>query len=213
MIEQHKMNYSNSNRFDNRSVDTFKQQIKFSTLLESYFFYQWIDRCKASKDVCIANPKDNGIDNTGEFIESGKTSGADYMIDIKYRSKNIRNLPIEIKWVPTYGKLTLKVGDLKGYIRERAAILFVYNSSKLDVDLRIPKDYDIQKHIVKIESISKQLRWGIMLPDDVCNLLDFASKNSMIKPIHYMGGKPGIVINQSDFAKWFKEEQWTKEGK
>lgn len=208
---QHKMSYSN--RFDNRSVDVFKKQIKFSTILESYFFHKWIEHCEYSKDISIANPRDNGVDNTGEFIESGKTSGADYMVDIKYQSQDLKNLPIEIKWVPTYGKLTLKVGDLKGYIREKAAILFVYNSSKLDDDLRIPKDYDIQKHIVKIESISEQLRWGIMLPDDVCNLLDFASKNSMVKPIHYMGGKPGIVINQSDFTKWFKEEQWITEVK
>jgi hypothetical protein len=201
-----------SNRFDNRSIDTFKQQIKFSTMLENYFFFKWIENCN-SKRISVKNPRNNGVDNTGEFVEKGKTSGADYIVDLKYNSCPINDMPIEIKWVPTYGKLTLKVGDLKAYIREKAAILFIYPSEKINLDLKIPKDYDLDKHISKIESIKDKLRWGIMTPVTVKDFFDYAIKNNMIQPIHYMGGKPGVVLNQSVFSEWFEEELWVnKEG-
>jgi len=198
-----------SNRFDNRSVDTFKKHIKFSTKLESYFFNKWLEICDNLNHVTVSNPRNNGVDNSGKFIAKGKTSGADYMVDFEYLDSRVQNMPIEIKWVPTYGKLTLKEGDLKAYIREKAAILFIYNAEQNDIDLRIPKDYNLKKHIQLIESIQNNLRWGIMEPSKVKDFYAFAQKNNMIEKIHYMGGKPGIVLKQSEFSNWFVEEEWT----
>jgi hypothetical protein len=200
-----------SYRFDNRSVDEFKKHIKFSTLLENYFFTRWVKSCERLDHVRIENPRDNGVDNTGEFIEKGKTSGADYMVNFNYRGVEIKDMPLEVKWVPTYGKLTLKIGDLKAYIRENAAILFIYNAKKSKIDLRIPKkDYNFDKHIGLIESVENQLKWGVMIPQNVKNLLDFAIKYDKVKNINYMGGKPGIVINQNEFSDWFFEENWSQ---
>ena len=198
-----------SNRFDNRSIDEFKKQIKFSTLLESYFFNGWIEACKNNKEVTPLNPRNNGVDNSGEFIESGNTAGADYLVDLQYGNTNMKDLPLEVKWVPSYGKLTLKENDLKAYIRESAGILFIYSSEKINIDMRLPKNnYDFDGHIKKIESIQDKLRWGIMFPENVRNILDKFRASGRIKPIYYMGNKPGIVLQQSEFSDWFKEEPW-----
>jgi len=195
-------------RFDNRSVDTFKKDIKFSTLLEKFFFEEWINSCTYSNNIVISNPRNNGVDNSGDFIEKGSTSGADYMIDIEYNGFNQKDLPIEIKWVPTYGKLTLKNGDLKAYLREDAAILFIYTGEKVKENLKKPKDYNLTEHINLIQSISDKLRWSIMLPEQVKSFYRYAESNNMIKPIPYMGNKPGVILHQQDFSKWFKEEKW-----
>jgi hypothetical protein len=196
-----------SHRFDYRSIDTFKKQIKFSTQLEKYFFQKWLDVCDNLPHITVQNPRNNGVDNDGEFVAAGVTSGADYMVDLVYGKKRYSDVPIEIKWVPTFGKLTLKVGDLKAYIREGAAILFIYTKSS-QVDLRLPKDYDLEKHINKIESVQNDLCWGIMTPDKVKVFLSQAKENGLIQNVHYMGGKPGIVLNQDEFHKWFKQEKW-----
>ena len=198
-----------SNRFDNRSIDEFKKQIKFSTLLESYFFNGCIEACKNNKEVSPSNPRNNGVDNSGEFIESGNTAGADYLVDLQYGNADMKDLPLEVKWVPSYGKLTLKENDLKAYIRESAGILFIYSSEKINIDMRLPKNnYDFDGHIKKIESIQDKLRWGIMFPENVRNILDKFRASGRIKPIYYMGNKPGIVLQQSEFSDWFKEEPW-----
>lgn len=198
-----------SNRFDNRSIDEFKKQIKFSTLLESYFFNGWIEACKNNKEVSPSNPRNNGVDNSGEFIESGNTAGADYLVDLQYGNADMKDLPLEVKWVPSYGKLTLKENDLKAYIRESAGILFIYSSEKINIDMRLPKNnYDFDGHIKKIESIQDKLRCGIMFPENVRNILDKFRASGRIKPIYYMGNKPGIVLQQSEFSDWFKEEPW-----
>lgn len=194
-------------RFDNRTVKVFKKDIYFGTQLEKYFFNRWLTLCKSLDYINVTNPRDNGIDNEGEFIEKGKTSGADYIIDLSYGSTNLINMPLEIKWVPTFGKLTLKTGDLKGYIREQAAILFIYTSAKM-ASLRRPKDYNLERHIDAIESITNTLRWGIMLPNKVKDFLEESKKNKQIQPIFYMGNKPGIILKQNDFGKWFQEERW-----
>ena len=75
--------------------------------------------------------------------------------------------------------------------------------------MRLPKNnYDFDGHIKKIESIQDKLRWGIMFPENVRNILDKFRASGRIKPIYYMGNKPGIVLQQSEFSDWFKEEPW-----
>lgn len=194
-------------RFDYRSVDTFKKDVYFATQLEKYFFNKWLEICETLDYIHVVNPRDNGVNNDGEFIASGNTSGADYLVDINYHSLEMIDMPIEVKWVPTFGKFTLKVGDLKAYIRENAGILFIYPSEKT-INLRKPKDYDLTKHLQKIESISQILKWSLMSPDQVKHFLEYAEEHNKIEKISYMGYKPGIILHQDKFKNWFTEEKW-----
>ncbi len=197
-------------RFDNRSKSTFKKDIYFSTKLEKYFFDKWVDIFRKKKTVRLENPRDNGCGNDGEFIAKGNTAGADYMVDIQNHPKRTmkKDHPLEIKWVPTAGKFTLKENDLKAYIREGASILFIYNSVRCGTDMRKPKDYDLEKHVRLIESKADQIKWGIMWSQKVKEFYSHAKENNLIQPIYYMGGKQGVVLKQEDFDKWFTQEGW-----
>jgi|TARA_R110000744_G_scaffold248035_6_gene364491 hypothetical protein len=206
-----------SNRFDNRSVSTFKKDIYFGTQLEKYFFSEWLRVCEDNPDITIADWDNNGVDNDGGFIASGNTAGADYKVTGSFRPhkaavvgfESFKDHPLEVKWVPTAGKFTLKEGDLKSYIKEGASILFIYNSVRCGTDLRKPKDYDLERHIKLVESKSQQIRWGIMWADKVKEFYDNAKENNLIEPIHYMGGKQGVVLKQEDFNNWFIVEEWS----
>ena len=199
-------------RFDNRSVGTFKKDIKFGTMLEKYFFDQWLQRC-VNHGFYISKWSDNGCGNDGEFIASGNTAGADYSITgvVKPESQvlaTLNNEPLEIKWVPTAGKFTLKENDLKAYVKEEANILFIYNSINCGTDLRKPKDYDFDRHVKLIESKQHQIKWGIMWAGKVKSFYTNAKLNSLFKSIKYMGNKSGIILQQNDFKYWFKEYKW-----
>lgn len=185
-----------STRFDNRSVSTFKKDIKFGTMLEKYFFHQWLEMAKFYDDEITW--EDNGCGNDGEFIAKGNTAGADYKVN---------DVPMEIKWVPTAGKFTLKENDLKAYIREGADILFIYNTGS--ANLRKPKDYDLDRHIALIEDNASDIRWGIMYQCDVKRLYLNAKENDLFKPIYYMGNKSGVVLKSKDFHNYFVEKEWT----
>jgi hypothetical protein len=183
-----------SNRFDNRSVSTFKKDIKFGTMLEKYFFNKWI----SIVGIQDKDWSDNGCGNDGEFIAKGNTAGADY---------RVYNQPLELKWVPTAGKFTLKENDLKAYIREGADILFIYNTGR--AQLRKPKDYDLDRHIKLIEQNESDILWGIMQHEKVVKLYNDAKENDLFRPINYMGGKSAIVLKSKDFDKYFVERKWT----
>ncbi len=192
-----------SNRFDHRSKDTFKKDIKFGTLLEKYFFNKWLD-VAWNQGFDIHSHSSNGIDNDGEYIEEGvNTAGADYKVSMSYQNQHCDNLPVEVKWVPTSGKLTLKRNDLKAYSKEGAAVLFILNmgSSKL----KKPADYDLQNHIKKIESSEKDIRWGIMMPEKIDKIL---SLHERFEPIWYMGNKIGIIIKEQEYNKFFNLRNW-----
>lgn len=203
-----------SNRFDNRSKDAFKKQIKFSTMLEKYFFNKWLDIVKDTGIITVSSWEDNGCGNDGEFIAKGNTAGADYKISGSMSSgygldAELKDEPLEVKWVPTAGKFTLKEGDLKAYIKEGASILFIYNSVNCGTNLRLPKeDYNLAEHIKKIESKADQIKWGVMWSPKVEQFYNHAKDNDLIKPIYYMGGKQGVVLQQNDFDKWFTQEEW-----
>jgi hypothetical protein len=194
-------------------VSTFKKDIYFSTKLEKYFFNKWLEITKSSDKISISSWDDNGCGNDGEFIPKGNTAGADYKITGTISNDNgldaaVEDEPLEIKWVPTAGKFTLKENDLKSYIREGASILFIYNSVRCGTDMRKPKDYDFDRHIKLVESKSQQIKWGIMWSPKVEQLYNHAKENNLFRSINYMGGKSGIVLKQSDFPQWFQEEDW-----
>jgi hypothetical protein len=188
------------NRFDNRSVSTFKKDIKFGTMLEKYFFETWVGNVNhvyTGLDFNIDSWENNGCGNDGEFIASGNTAGADYKVN---------DVPLEVKWVPTAGKLTLKRDDMRAYSNEKAAILFIYNTGK--ANLRKPKDYDLERHIKLVESQSQHIRWGVMSAKNVAFLHDDWGKHKEYKPIPYMGNKMGKVIKSEDFHQYFVEREW-----
>jgi len=185
-----------SSRFDNRSVSTFKKDIMFGTMLEKYFFERWLEIAKTIDPNLTW--EDNGCGNDGEFIAKGNTAGADYKVN---------NVPLELKWVPTAGKFTLKENDLKAYIREGANILFIYNTG--NAKLRKPKDYDLDRHIELIEQNESDIRWGIMRGCGVHELYNYAKETDLFRPINYMGGKSAVVLKSKDFNKYFVEREWT----
>lgn len=194
------------NRFDYRSKETFKKDIAFATALENYFFTTWTNKFANSDNIVLVNWNDNGCGNDGKFIKSGSsTFGADFIVSMFYNHKYYDNLPLEMKWVPTAGKFTLKRNDLAAYVKEKAAILFVYNTNNCGIDMRKPKDYNLDTHIKRIEKKSKDLKWGIMFPETVENILSLSNR---FKPIHYMGGKQGIVIRDSEFNDFFDQHNW-----
>ena len=197
-------------RFDNRSKDDFKKHIKFTTQVEKYFFNKWLEICRDRSDIIIYNWQDNGIGNDGEYVATGtNTSGADYIVDMNYDGSHT-NLPLEMKWVPTAGKFTLKVNDLKAYIKEEAAILFIYNAEHCGTNLRTPKHYDIDRYIKLLESKQHQFKWGIMWPHNVEAILEDFKSAGRVKKIAYMGHKSGIIIDQEEFNLWFTEEDWIR---
>ena len=112
-----------SKRFDHRTKDTFKKDIKFGTGMEAYWWEKLVSYADDSSFLTIDDWEDNGCGNDGEFIASGNTAGADYLADLYYRGGHYKELPIEIKWVPTAGKFTLKEADLRAYVTEGASIL------------------------------------------------------------------------------------------
>ena len=153
----------------------------------------------------------NGCGNDGEFIAKGNTSGADYMVSgtllVKPYTQEVTNHPLEIKWVPTAGKFTLKENDLKSYVRERASILFIYNTGS--AKLKKPSDYNLEKHINLIEANASDIRYGIMWWQEVKNLYEFTKEEGLFRPIYYMGNKSGVVLKSKDFDKYFVEREWT----
>lgn len=193
-------------RFDRRSEETFKKDIKFSTMLEKHLFDEWVNRVHITSKYVLKSYEDNGVNNDGEFVPSGKsTIGADFIVTISKGKKTYKNLPLEFKWVPTAGKFTLKKNDLKAYKQEKAAILFIYNTVNCGIDLRKPKDYNLNNHIERIKNKFKDIKWSIMFPEKVSQILEFTDR---FRPISYMGGKIGIVLKNNEFSEFFEEHNW-----
>ena len=165
-----------------------------------------------SSGLHISKWSDNGCGNDGEFIAKGNTAGADYKISGSIKGEGLdaelKDEPLEIKWVPTAGKFTLKENDLRAYVTEQASILFIYNSVRCGTNLRKPRDYDFDRHIKLVESKSQQIKWGIMWSPKVKELYDTTKKAAGFRPISYMGGKYGVVLKQQDFDNWFVSYDW-----
>lgn len=196
-------------RFDFRDEKTFRMDIKFGTQLERYFFNKWVRIVQEMGVMRLTSYENNGCDNEGEFICSGNTFGADYKFSgVTSSGAVLENEPLEVKWVPTAGKLTLKKADIEAYIKEDANILFIYNTVRDNVDLKKPKDYNMDSLIKRIESKEHDLRWGILWIQNVKRMYLEACDKKLFKPIPYMGKKLGLVVPQKDYELWFKEHTW-----
>lgn len=192
-------------RLDVRTVDEFKKDIKFGTALETFFMKAFIAD-SANHGILVSNVRDNGADNGGAYIHRGNTSGADYQVDLIARGRDLKDHPLEVKWVPTRGKFTLKEADVKSYIREGASILILYNTSRQS--LRRPKDHDLQGHLKKIKAGWKDIVWGILYHDKLVQLHQTMKALGRIEQIPYMGDKLGFVVKYHEFNNWLTMYHW-----
>lgn len=178
-------------RLDGRSVDQFKSHIKFTTEIESRLMECW----SLSKNSGCMAYADNGIDNNGSYVDdSVNTSAVDFVVTTKDGEEKV-----ELKFVPTAGKLTLKLYDLNNYIDQEASVLFIFNFGT--TTLKVPADLDMDSHWKKIEQSlnSGDLKWALVGHETLKQML-YSSK---LQIIPYMGRKPGIIVTQDRFSEFF----------
>lgn len=186
-------------RFDKRNKESFSKDIKFGTMIEQF----WMRKClpeiiKADIYKDFVSLKDNGVDNSGEFTNN-PTSSADFLIVTKTGS-----FPLEIKWAPTKGKITLKKNNLVSYLKQNADILLIYNNS--NKELKKPKHYDYSEHWGLIEDNISDILWCIIPNSSIKEILKLKEQK-----IYYMGNKPGFIIKEQDFGKYFSLRNFTNE--
>ena len=186
-------------RFDKRNKRSFEKDIKFGTMIEQF----WMRKCLPEiinaniyKDfICV---KDNGVDNTGKFTDKPNSS-ADFLIITKTDF-----FPLEIKWAPTKGKITLKKDNLISYVKQNADILLIYNNS--NKQLKKPKHCDYAEHWRLIEDYMCDILWCIIPNSSIKEILKLKEQK-----IYYMGNKPGFIIKEQDFGKYFSLRNFINE--
>ena len=179
-------------RKDFRSNDTFAQDIKFTTMVEKHL---WNLFCQRQLKNIPYQSLDHGVDNDGNVV-SVSNKAADYCLKYQHNNK-IYTLLLEIKFAPTSSKAVFKVSDLESYIQQNANILLFYNTGS--ENLKKPKDYQLDTHLAKINNNLPYLYYTIIDPATIQRLLSYYQA----EPIYFMGGKPGIIMPQSDFNKFF----------
>lgn len=184
-----------SKRFDNRSKEEFKKDIKFGTMIENFWMKRTIDSIKSSGIYPdVFSYRENGVGNDGEFVT--KSNGnADFVLVRELEPTDI--VPLEIKWCPTKGKISLKLHDLKGYINQGADILLIYNNDTKT--LKQPNHTDYNKHWKLINSNIQNIKWAIITCEQIQKMIN----DQPIVSIHYMGNKEGIILKESEFNKYF----------
>lgn len=188
-------------RRDYRSLETFKKDITFGTKLESFWFNLFLKELKSDKGIELLSYEDYGVNNRGEYLDYAN-GNADYKIHYKTQNKEY-NLLVEIKFCPTFGKATFKTKNLQAYIQQKASILLIYNIGK--VDLRQPKDYNLQKHIELISDNIEDIRWGLISYESLGNIL---LTYPITKPF-YMGKKECVILPYEDFKKYLFERRFS----
>lgn len=193
-------------RFDNRSKEQFKKDIKYSTMIEK-FWVEYLDihlnlengTAHSSKSNSRINIFDNGTDNTGEYQE--KSNGnADYVV----MYPDGRAQLLEVKWCPTYGKISLKKYDMKNYIEQGADIFFIMNMNR-KVSLKKPKDgdWEAQQELMKQAVADGNIKWCITSTEDLIRITNEID----ITKIPWMGGKHGYILKEKEINKYMN---WRK---
>lgn len=182
-------------RMDNRDLETFKKDIKFSTLLEKFWMDSLVTTIKKDPLVIKAEYFNNGIDNSGEYVEKSNRN-ADYNLLVATLSGDIYNT-LEVKFAPTKGKITFKYNDLKDYVKQKAYIYLIYNDGS--ISLKKPKDYNVDKHIQMILNHINYVKYTMLPPDKIDYFIKY---NDPVK-IPYMGFKMGYILTPKEVEDWF----------
>lgn len=116
------MNY----RFDNRSEEQFKHDIKARTMEERALFLMWLDLLEKETGT-RPNYTDNGCGKNGEFLEDSKVN-TDPDFDVEGYGK------VEVKFSKPMldKKFHLKLAQVRQYKNKKASILMV-NGADSDV--------------------------------------------------------------------------------
>lgn len=169
---------SNNYRFDNRSKDEFKTDIKRATKIENWLIDLWVrEMTLRGHDVKYF---DNGVDNSGEFVDNPNSS-SDYKIKFNGKTEFV-----EVKTSPIGNdkKSSFKVDSLKACLRNHASMLVFYNIATRSNEFI--KDTDLYNvYWYKIDQFTQR------------HLLDIYKPQS-IK--HIMGGKQIIVVPHYDYG-------------
>lgn len=182
-------------RMDNRDLETFKRDIKFSTLLEKFWMDSLVTTLKKDPIVVKAEYFNNGIDNSGEYVEKANKN-ADYNLLVATSEGDTYDT-LEVKFAPTKGKITFKHNDLLSYVKQKAHIYLIYNDGS--VSLKKPKDYNIDRHIQMILNHIHYVKFTMLTPEKIQN---FIKCNDPVK-IPYMGFKMGYILTPKEIEDWF----------
>lgn len=109
------------NRFDHRTKDQFKKDIKEATKIESILMAKYVGWLNKVRDQSTAEYtyEDHGIDNTGEFLEK-----VDCRADFILKRSGVKNKKIDIKFAKKEVKcFHLKVNQMMQYIQEDVCVI------------------------------------------------------------------------------------------
>ena len=187
-------------RFDNRSKETFKKDIYFGTAVESHWWGKLLVEAERCNGFGFNNHFSHGCGNDGRYLETGtNTGGADYWAEGWVFDQSFAH-GIEVKWVSSPGRITLKKADVQCYLREGSGLFIIQNVSN-DANLRKPKDHDIKKYLSRLDKAcaDSKIVWSLMLADNFAAMMD---EFHNYRPIKYMGNKLGVVIPDDDWIRY-----------
>ena len=187
-------------RFDNRSKETFKKDIYFGTAVESYWWNKLLVEAERQNGFGFVSHRSNGCGNDGRYLKTGtNTGGADYWAEGWVFDQPFAH-GIEVKWVSSPGRITLKKADVDCYLREGSGLFIIQNVSN-DANLRKPKDHDIQKYLSRLDKacVDGKIVWSLMLANNFACMMD---EFNNYRPIKYMGNKLGVVIPDDDWIRY-----------
>lgn len=187
-------------RFDNRSKETFKKDIYFGTAVESHWWDKLLVEAERCNGFGFNNHFSNGCGNDGRYLETGtNTGGADYWAEGWVFDQSFAH-GIEVKWVSSPGRITLKKADVACYLKEGSGLFIIQNISN-DANLRKPKDHDIKKYLSRLDKAcaDSKIVWSLMLADNFAAMMD---EFNNYRPIKYMGNKLGVVIPDDDWIRY-----------
>ena len=188
-------------RFDNRSKAVFKKDIYFGTAVEGYWWEHLLVEAERCNGFGFNKYKNNGCGNDGRYLKTGtNTGGADYWADGWVFNQPFAH-GIEVKWVSSPGRITLKKADVECYLKEGSGLYIIQNINR-SLDLRRPKgNHDIKKYLSSLDKacVDGKIVWSLMLAGNFAAMMD-EFKN--YRPIKYMGNKLGVVIPDDDWIRY-----------
>ncbi len=164
-------------RRDFRTVEQFKQDIKFRTEKEKFLVELY------KKEMALRGHKvvieNNGVDNEGELLKKSNCE-ADYKISIDNGEPflvDVKNSYLDSKW-------TFKTHSLKQYVKSDTSILIFWATGRLDGN-----------HINLDRSSTC---YGIISPSNISKIL----KTYEHYKEYTFGNKMCVRIPKVDFSKW-----------